>query len=304
MSRRAKIIVTLFYLITIVATAFYFIEVRPHRSRLGTIERDVAFAEVQGSTLRMDIFYPEKTDGPAPVVLQIHGGAWSSHNKQAVDYYSDIKPLIEAGFLVASIDYRLAPQFKYPAQLEDTKAAVRFLRAHSEDYDIDPDRIAAMGRSAGGHLASLLGLTSGSAELEGHGGNQDTSSRVAAVIDLYGPADLGFADTGKAIAMELITPTFGTSDRGAEILRRASPVYQVSPDDPPFLIIQGEKDTVVPPYQSRELFQRLQAAGVYTQLVMVKNAGHEFKPESGAISPSSREIEQIIVDFLRSAMAG
>ena len=164
-------------------------------------------------------------------------------------------------------------------------------------YNIDPDRIGAWGGSAGGHLVSLLGTSDSSAGLEGTGGYQDQSSRVQAVVDMFGPADLTRQFEGGASGTRLGSQVFGTGDGSSDILKMASPVTYVSADDPPFLILHGEMDELVPPDQSQELHDRLVAAGVPVSLVMVKNAGHGFAPSGGRISPSRQEIEKLIVEF-------
>lgn len=273
-------------------------------AKLGTIERDVTYGNAGGVDLKMDVYYPQAATGPVPVVMYVHGGGWTGGDKQEGAGTAAIPSLQEAGFLVISINYRLAPQYKFPAQIEDVKCAVRYLRAHADKYSLDPDRIGAWGGSAGGHLVSLLGLTDTSSGLEGSGGYGDQSSRVQAVVDMFGPSDLSQEFQGGAIGQALGTKVFGTSDRGSQLLQAASPVTYISADDPPFLIIHGEMDKLVPPSQSQELYDRLQAAGVPSTLVMVKNAGHGLVPQAGEISPSHQEINNMIVDFFKQELNG
>ncbi len=266
-------------------------------AKLGTVERDVTYGNAGGVQLKMDIYYPKQMAEPVPAVMYVHGGGWTEGNKDNGAGAKMISPLQDAGFLVVSIDYRLAPEYKFPAQIEDVKCAVRFLRANATQFGIDPGRIGAIGGSAGGHLVSLLGVTDENAGLEGSGGSAGQSSRVQAVVDMFGPSDLSQEFGGGAAGNALGSSVFGTSDRGSDILKQASPVTYVSADDPAFLILQGDQDNLVPPSQSQELHDVLQAAGVPSTLVMVKNAGHGFKPDGGAISPTLQELNSMIVDF-------
>ena len=260
---------------------------------LGSVERDVTYCTIDGVALKMDVYTPGTMTTPAPVVIYVHGGGWTGGDK-ASGGERERQELLVRGYLVVAVNYRLAPEYKFPAQIEDVKCAVRHLRANVAAYNFDPDRIGAWGNSAGGHLVSLLGVTDANAGFEGSGGYADQSSRVQAVVDGCGPADLtqdfsGFSSWGNRV--------FGVTESSSQIIVRASPVTYVSSDDPPFLIVQGENDTLVPPSQSETLYQHLTAAGVPATLVMVENAGHGLKPVGGAMSPSRSEITQIIADF-------
>lgn len=155
---------------------------------------------------------------------------------------------------------------------------------------------------AGGHLVSLLGVTDESDGLEGSVGYPDESSRVQAVVDMFGPSDLTREFEGGAIGKALGARVFGTSARDSEILKVASPVTYISADDPPFLILHGDSDELVPPWQSQELYNQLTAADVPATLVMVKNAGHGFSPQGGEVSPTHQEINRMIVDFFRQEL--
>ncbi|WP_226846821.1 alpha/beta hydrolase [Dehalogenimonas etheniformans] len=264
--------------------------VRPEK--LGTVDRDVVFGTGGPIALRMDVYYPKAATGPVPAIIYVHGGGWVGGDKNEIPpgYTGE---LTSRGYLVASINYRLAPTYKFPAPIEDVKCAVRFLRAKATDYGIDPARIGAMGASAGGHLVSLLGVTAGVNQFEGTGGWQDQSSKVKAVVDPYGPEDLNALFAG---APPFATAAiFGGSD--SKTLDKYSPVSYVAAGNPPFLIIQGDQDVVVPPAQSQGFYDRLIAAKVPATLVVVKNAGHSFAPAGGAISPSLPEIYKIVADF-------
>ncbi len=270
---------------------------------LGSIQKDVTYCTPDGNPQKMDLYFPKVSDGkPAPVVVYVHGGAWQTGDKAGGVGMGEVPLLSQRGYLFVSINYRLAPKFKWPAQIQDSKCAIRFLRAHAKSYNLDPNRIGVMGSSAGGHLVALLGVTDTSAGFD-VGEYLDQSSRVQAVVDLFGPADLTvkhFTETQGNI----LRGVFGAQAPGDPVLAKASPVTYVSKDDAPFLILQGDKDTTVPPSQSQELYDRLKAGGVPATLVIVKNAGHGFVPAGGPISPSMAELARMTVDFFDKYFMG
>ena len=239
--------------------------------------------------------YPKNfTDQPTPVIVYIHGGGWTSGDKNVGAGSLDVNGLLARGYIVVSLNYRLAPQYKWPAQITDVKCAIRHLRANAALYKIDPNKIGVWGGSAGGHLVAMLGTTDKSAGFD-VGEYLDQSSRVQAVVDLFGPADLPAMFTSNA---QLVgNRVFGSTSRDDPILVQASPVTYISKDDPPFLILQGDKDKTVPMEQSQELYDKLKAGNVTATLVIVKNAGHGFTPDGGAISPSRAELTKMMGDF-------
>lgn len=261
----------------------------------GRVDRDVTYCTADGVALKMDIYYPTNAQGSVPAAMYVHGGGWTSGDKRSGAGAVDIPELTARGYLVVAINYRLAPRYKFPAQIEDVKCAVRFLRANAERYGINPDKIGAWGGSAGGHLVSLLGVTDASAGFEGSGGYPEQSSRVQAVVDMFGPTDLTalFSRGG----LQTLQQVFGITDPTSDIVRRASPVTWVSSDDPPFLILHGERDDVVPVSQSQIFYERLVAAGVPATLVIVRNAGHGFTPVGGSIRPTREELTRMMADF-------
>ena len=263
--------------------------------QMPVVERDVVYSCCQGVPEKMDIYYPRPTGSPFPVVLYIHGGGWYSGDKSSGTGQQDIPELVARGYLVASVDYRLAPRYIFPAQIEDLKCAVRFLRANAATYDLDPAHIGVFGDSAGGHLAALLGVTDGTYAFDSADGSIEQSSRVQAVVDMFGPADL--TQTFEEDRSLLIEHVFNTSDPESEIIKQASPLTYVSKDDPPFLIIHGDKDDQVLLEQSQELYQKLVSTDVPATLVEVKNAGHGLVPVGGPISPTRTEITSLIGDF-------
>jgi acetyl esterase/lipase len=258
------------------------------------VERDVPYGDGD-SSLRVGIYHPAAIGAPVPAVVYVHGGGWYSGDKESSDAQDYIGPLVARGYLVAAINYRLAPRYQFPAQIEDVKSAVRFLRANAARYHINPARIGALGDSAGGHLVALLGVT-GCSAIGKSGAGCEESDRVQAVVDLYGPADLTsfFERTNSFLLIEHV---FGADDPTSEIIRQASPVTHVDCGAPPFLIIQGEKDETVLPEQSQELYERLISAGAPASLVMVKSAGHNLAPVGGDITPTRKEITRLIGDF-------
>lgn len=240
--------------------------------------RDVEYARVDGRALLLDLYLPKMRSQPLPVVVWIHGGGWRAGSKERCRAL----PLSGQGFAVVSINYRLTDVAPFPAQIHDCKAAIRWIRAHAGEYHLDPAHIGAWGSSAGGHLVALLGTSGGVKELEGAiGGNLDQSSRVQAVCDFCGPSSFRPGDFGED-GPTTTAPALGLAERllggplreNREKARLASPVEHVSRDDPPFLIVHGERDTLVPPKHGRLLADALKKAGVEVTLYVVPGVGH------------------------------
>jgi acetyl esterase/lipase len=246
----------------------------------------VTYCNPSGQPLSMDIWAPAPGSRlRAPVALHVHGGGWTGGNRHGGGYLTDLQPqLTQRGFLVASIDYRLAPANPWPAQITDVKCAVHYLRANAASLGIDPKRIGAWGESAGGHLVSLLGTDGG-------------TDGVQAVADLFGPADLTSSDWSPGVE-RILQNVFGSS---AEVRRDAGPVSHVAAGDPPFLILQGDHDTTVPATQSIELAQRLSGAGVPVTLVMVKGGRHGLT--GPGMDPTQADLESRVLEFLTSRLA-
>ncbi len=217
----------------------------------------------------LDIVRPKgELDKPMPVLIWIHGGGWAGGDKGFG--VARLKPFAEKGYFCVTISYTLTGQAIFPAQIEDCKCAVRFLRAHAEKYNLDADRIGVWGSSAGGHLSLLLGSSAGIKELEGSRGWPKFSSRVQAVCSFTGPADISKM-THLPHAAVLIG---GPIEKNLEKAARASPVTYVSKDDPPFLMIQGTKDPLVPHEQGVIMKEALKKAKVPVELVSLEGAGH------------------------------
>lgn len=260
------------------------------------VQSDVVYGRAGGEDLKLDVYFPTNAPGRRlPVVMYVHGGGWVMGSKAMLSMMPGPTELLRRGYLVVAIDYRLAPQSKFPAMIEDAKCAVRFLRAHADDFRLDPKRIGVMGDSAGGHLVALLGLTDASDGFEGDGWN-DQSSAVQAVVDLYGPTD--FAD-GKTnyVTIKLVQEAFGATNAADPVLVRASPVTYITGHAPPFLILHGDHDGLVDIKQSEELNLRLQAAGDISTFVVITNFAHGYTPWGLTTIPDDQELARMIADF-------
>jgi len=242
------------------------------------LQRDVEYGRAGDRPLRLDILRPAAPAAQRlPVIVFIHGGAWQSDDKSLG--LPRLLPFAASGnYFCVSIDYRLSGEAIWPAQIHDCKAAIRFLRANAEKLGIDPKKIGVWGISAGGHLASLLGTSGDVKELEGDCGWSRQSSRVTCVVDYCGPSD--FTPLLKLPAIFTPPPVKallgGPAAQKAEQAVAASPVSYVSRDDPPFLIVHGTQDWLVPFDQSATLCEKLKQAGVDVTLIKIEGAGHDF----------------------------
>jgi acetyl esterase/lipase len=235
---------------------------------------------------RLDLYTPSTGESPYPLVVIVHGGGWTVGDKRGELPSAAIPGFLDLGYAVASVNYRLAPEAVFPAQLLDVKAAIRYLRANAAVFDLDANRFAVVGESAGAHLAVLLGTTEGVAEFDDPAlGNESVSSAVQAVIDFYGPADLTTADAQRALNPACPTDPdpsiallLGASPAARpDLATAASPVTYLHPgqDVPPFFIAHGDADCVVPHQQSAELHEAIEAvAPGRSQLTIVPGSGH------------------------------
>lgn len=238
-----------------------------------TVYADETYRRVGARSERVDVYVPEGVPprGGWPAILAIHGGGWQGGNKGG--YGEMAARLAQYGYVVVAPDYILsrpgAPS--WPENLEDVRAAVRWIRTHAKEYGVDPRRIAALGASAGGHLAALLGTD----QVDHQDG---LSSRVSAVIDFYGPTDLrALAASRSETVGPLRLLLGGLPDELPDRYDAASPIWHVSHDDPPMLIVHGSDDSLVPVEQSRALADALDAAGVPNRLIVIENARHGFE---------------------------
>jgi len=273
---------------------------RPVPSDLELI-RDVKFGTGGERPLTMHIVRPRKpASDKLPVFVWIHGGGWRSGNHE--QGIGRLFQMAREGFIGASIEYRLSGEASFPAQIHDCKCAIRYLRAHADQYGLSPNQIAVGGSSAGGHLAALLGTSGGVKELEGTGGWPDQSSRVQAVYDLFGPTDLTRFAPPPGYRKHALPDSPESRLLGGPVLENktaataANPIHYVSKDDPPFLIYHGSADPTVPPNQSQLLHAALNRTGVPSTLHILENARH------GGREFATPEVEQTMLNFLRKTL--
>jgi acetyl esterase/lipase len=255
-----------------------------------------------GHPIHVDILMPQQPpQEPMPAVLMIHGGGWSGGSYKG--YYPPW--LVKHGYFVASVDYRLSGEACWPAQIEDCKLAVRWLRANAAKYHVNPDRIGCMGHSAGGHLVACLGTMGHCAALEGTGGYAGVSSRVQAVVDESGPTDFTPAAWPKVGTNETDRPGLvklfggGYAEKTAA-WQQGSPAQHVAADTPPFLVVHGELDKLVPLSQAERMVEALKKAGVPVEFILIKNGGHGLradKPNAPPAVPDQAALQAAILAF-------
>jgi acetyl esterase/lipase len=269
---------------------------------------DVTYQSLQGfRPLTLDLYYAAADQRPRPAVIWIHGGGWQGGDARslAMQAWGSMDQLLARlaarGYVTVGVSYRLSGEVKFPAQIQDVKAAVRWLRANAQKYHIDPQRIAAWGESAGGQLASLLGTSCGVSELEGNTGNTGQSSCVQAVIDWYGPIDFlqqpanqGAAGTVPS-SPEAALLGCALARCAPELVRLSNATSFLDAGDPPFLVMHGDADTAVPMSQSRKFVDALQAKGVRAQLEIIPGANHVWM---GASAAQADGILKTVFDFL------
>jgi acetyl esterase/lipase len=247
-------------------------------------QRDVVYAKVDGKDLALDIYLPTGVTAP-PLLVWVHGGAWRSGSKSSVPL-----AFVDNGFATASLDFRQSTDARFPAQVHDIKAAIRFLRAKAQQFGYRTDRIAIGGSSSGGHLAALVGVTNGNKELEGTVGDYlQQSSSVNAILDYYGASNLmtilaQSTPHGLSVrepALQLLIG--GMPDKVKELAELASPVNHVDKGDPPLLLIHGDQDPQMPINQAHELQGAYERLGLDVQFDVVHGAAHGgdlfFAPE-------------------------
>jgi acetyl esterase/lipase len=266
--------------------------------------KDLAYASLSDAQ-KLDLYLPTTGSGPFPLVMMIHGGGFMFGDKADGAGLAGVDQLVDAGYAVASINYRLSGEATYPAQINDAKAAVRFLRANAAKYNLNPDRFAAFGASAGGNLASLLGTTCGVTELEGADlGNADQSSCVQATVDWFGPIDFlkmdeQFAGTScpanhndaSSPESKLVGAAIQTVP---DLVATTNPQNYITADDGPFLIENGSADCNIPPAQNKDFADALGKVigSDKVQYVSIQGAAH------GGSQFETAENLQLVVDFL------
>jgi acetyl esterase/lipase len=275
-------------------------EVVPASSPYGEarVIRNIPYVTHPTPRQNFDLYLPRNPAGPpVPFILWIHGGAWMMGIKE----WDNVKYLVRHGYAIASIDYRISPEARFPAQIQDCNAALNFIVAHAADYGVDPKRIVVGGGSAGGHLALLLGLARQEREF-----GADAAVRPLAILDFFGPADLRkmmddlkliHSDKGMELFQDAGTKLMGTPvEQASDQAKIASPITYVGATSPPVLILHGGKDELVPVAQSRRLQAALEGAGVTNQFIIVDAAGHD-----GPLF-STPEMESKVTGFLNGVL--
>lgn len=266
---------------------------------------NITYATVGKEKLQLDLVQPAGP-GPHPVVLCFHGGAWTAGNRKELtvptisipgvtpapsNEVGILENLARRGYAAATVSYRLAPKNKFPAQIEDAKTAVRFLRANAKKYDLDPDRVAAMGFSAGGHLALLLGTTDTAAGFDGTE-HADQSSKVQCVIDFFGPTDMTLYSETPGVMASFIVPFLGKEClTDAACCKRASPMEYVSKSSAPTLFIHGTMDVVVPVIHSEKMYKKMKEAGVPVGMHKVPWKGHGWEDKDATRAAAAAALE-------------
>jgi acetyl esterase/lipase len=242
------------------------------------VSKDHVYGEAGGVKLLLDVYQPKAGafTGKRPGVLLVHGGGWVGGDKK---FYEPLaRALTTKGYDAFSVNYRLAPKFHYPAQLDDVQRATRWVKVHAEEYSLDPERLGALGDSAGAHLISFL--ASRDTRDNSDKALANVTSRVACVVDFYGPEDFTLAPTEgnvNAAGLQLLQMFFGKKPQEApDLYKDGSPITFVTEKTAPFLIIHGTADGLVPPEQSQRLFDALQAAKVEARLALIYKQGHGF----------------------------
>jgi acetyl esterase/lipase len=277
------------------AVLLFCISSRAGDSKCCEVIRDIEYARVGEQSLKLDLHIPQGKPR-SPFIVWVHGGAWRSGSKTGMP----LAKLVEEGFAVASVDYRLSTQAKFPAQIYDVKAAIRFLRGHGSEWSLPLQEIVIAGDSAGGHLAALVGVSNGHLELEGEVGHDRTqSSDVQGTISFYGAANLTTilkqsTPHGLSVrvpALDLLLG--GQPDDLPALARLASPVFHVDRNDPPLLLLHGDQDPQMPINQSHELCGAYKKVNAPVQFEVVHGAAH------GGAAFYDAERLGIVKDFLR-----
>ena len=246
-----------------------------------SLEEDLHYGTAAGRGQLLDLYLPTKPDVDRPLIIWIHGGGWSGGDKKGCPAVS----MIERGYAVASLNYRLTTEAIFPAQLHDCKGAIRWLRAHAKQYHLDTDHFGLWGSSAGGHLVALLGTSGDVKEVEGDiGGNTDQSSRVQCACDWFGPTDMSvfFVQADRVPNVFKADPSHsplwmlfgGPLQDHLDLVKMANPITYVKKDNPPMFIVHGDKDTLVPVAQSQILFDAMKNVGADVKLEVIAGAGH------------------------------
>jgi acetyl esterase/lipase len=264
------------------------------------IDQNIVYGKGGEVDLKLDLYrqkiHVEDPTSIQPGLIVIHGGAWRSGNKESMRVFCE--QFARNGYVVASISYRLIPTATFPSQVEDCKCAVRWMRANADTHRIDPDRIGAMGGSAGGHLAMMLGYMDDEDGLQGTGGHEGYSSQVQCVVNYFGPFIFTIRDWKKSDEHLLVDFLGGTLDEAPEAYRRASPATYVDSDDAPTITLHGTQDPLVPYGQAALVHAYLRGAGVDSHLELVPGAAH------GWLGKELQHTQRLSLEFLDKHLKG
>jgi acetyl esterase/lipase len=256
-------------------------------------EKNIEYSNPDDQHLQLNMARPKEGTGPFPAVICIHGGGFRAGTRES--FNGLCLQLAERGYVAVTVSYRLAPKYQFPAAVYDVKAAVRWMRANAEKYQIDPDRIGTTGGSAGGHLAQFLGVTSGVRKFEGDGGNAEYSSSVKCVVNFYGPSDFTKSYDASVDAKDVL-PLFLGGNLQQERHRHieSSPLYWVTPEAAPTLFVHGTKDAYVAHEQAEWIVERMKAADVEATLMTIEHGDHGFRTSSPEVK---EQIENARFEF-------
>ena len=256
-------------------------------------EKNIEYSNSDDQHLQLNMARPKEGAGPFPAVICIHGGGFRAGTREG--FNGLCLQLAERGYVAVTVSYRLAPKYQFPAAVYDVKAAVRWMRANAEKYQIDPDRIGTTGGSAGGHLAQFLGVTSGVKKFEGDGGNAEYSSSVKCVVNFYGPSDFTKSYDASVDAKDVL-PLFLGGNLEQERRRHieSSPLYWVTPEAAPTLFVHGTKDAYVAHEQAEWIVERMKAADVEATLMTIEDGDHGFRTSSPEVK---EKIEKARFEF-------
>lgn len=255
-----------------------------------TAQLDVVYTKVNGWDGRMDLYLPPKTNGPSPVIINIHGGGW---NKGVKESQTGFNTFFKVGFAVVNMEYRLSQQAPAPAAVQDTRCALIYLIRNAKELNIDVNRIVIMGGSAGGHLALMGGLLGNDHKFDNNCPGVD-NVKVAAIIDKYGITDVWDWGYGKNITSKSATQWLGDKAKDQAFAQSVSPITYVNKNSPPTFIVHGDADPTVPYQQSVELHKKFVEMGVKTEFVTIPGGLHgKFDKEQNS------DLNKKIIAFLK-----
>ena len=265
------------------------------------VTKDIVYETVNGRELPLDLYIPEGASEPLPLIIWIHGGGWRGGSKNGINRCAEV---LKHGYALASVEYRLSGEAKFPAAVEDCKAAISYLRWKAPKLGLDPDRFGVWGSSAGGHLVAMLGTTNDVLDFDTHPVTKMASPTVQAVCNWFGPTDFlrmndvtGRIDHDAPDSPESLFMGFPIQEH-PEKVQRANPITYVTPSDPPMLIMHGDDDQSVIYNQSELLIHALKKAGVESQLHRVKGGGHGF----GGAEESPEQLFALVLDFFNEQL--